>query len=347
MLVYWFLYVFPLFFLIFGRRLSPNARIISCLVVCCFFVFVIGLRYQVGGDWFSYLEHLHRTSTMSFSQVVLHGDPGYYLLNWCMVRVGGGIYAVNTVCGLLLIWGVASFSFRQPLPWLAFLVAVPYLIIVVGMGYTRQAAALGFVLLAFVALTDKKIYRFVGLVMLAATFHKSAVLVLPMAALASTERRFWNFFWIAVISIVGGYLFLFDSVDVLWANYVEAGYESQGGLIRVLMNAISAMFFIILSRSLDLKDGERRLWWWVSIFSLVCIPLVVISSTATDRVALYFIPLQLLVFSRLHMVTNDALKRAYIVISVVIYYATVQAVWLLFATHAHAWLPYKMYPFAS
>lgn len=38
------------------------------------------------------------------------------------------------------------FARSQPDPWLAVLVAVPYLVIVVAMGYSRQAVAIGILL---------------------------------------------------------------------------------------------------------------------------------------------------------------------------------------------------------
>ncbi len=69
------------------------------------------------------------------------------------------------------------------------------------------------------------------------------------------------------------------------------------------------------------------------------------SSTAVDRVALYWIPLQLFVWSRV----PDAMGRpgsanAFWVYTVVAYSAVVHFVWLFFATHAHLWLPYQFYP---
>jgi len=269
------------------------------------------------------------------------------LINWLVAGLGGNIYFVNLLCGIFLMTGVIVFARQQPLPSLALLVAVPYLIIVVGMGYSRQAVALGFVLLGLAALANGRTRRFALWVLLGATFHKSAVLLLPVAALASSEKRLWNLVWIGVITLVGGYLFLFDSVDALWTNYVEADYQSQGGLIRVLMNSVPACLFLLLHRRFGLNIVEHRLWWWMSLFAIACIPLVLLSSTATDRVALYLIPLQLFVFSRLPLVPTDKLLRACVVLGVVAYYVTVLGVWLFFATNAYAWLPYQMYPFAS
>ncbi len=347
MLPYWIFYLIPAVGLLPGQRMTPASQRILWWLLWLTFALIIGLRHEVGGDWGAYLRYFDRASQMTLPQVLSQGDPGYYFINWVVAGIGGNIYAVNFICGVVLMAGVVMFSRRQPLPSLALLVAVPYLITVVGMGYSRQAVALGFILLGLVALADGKMRRFVILVLIGAAFHKSAVLMLPVAALASSRKRAWNLFWVGVVTLVGGYLFLFDSVDTLWENYVEAGYHSQGGLIRVLMNAVPAALYLLLHHKLSLGEEARRLWWWISVFTLACIPLVLISSTATDRVALYLIPLQLFVFSRLHLIANDTLVRAYIVAGVVAYYTAVLAVWLLFATHAYAWLPYQMYPFAS
>lgn len=341
MLPYWLFLSLPVGVILANRRLSERSQVWVWLSVWLFFVLAIGLRFEVGGDWFAYLRHLEMRTTMSLSEVLLMSDPGYYLINWIIAQSGGAIYWVNTACGMILMTGLVRFARSQPLPWLALLVAVPYLVIVVGMGYTRQSAALGFLLIGLVSLANAKMRWFVFWVMLGATFHKSAVLMLPVAALASTSNRFWSLLWVGMMSLVGGYLFVFDSADALWTNYVEADYQSQGGLIRVLMNSVPAILFFLLRRQLRLSEAEDKLWFWMSFLALVCFPLVLLSSTATDRVALYLIPIQLFVFARLPFAMSDPRHRALVVLGVVGYYMLVQAVWLFFASHAYVWLPYE------
>ncbi|MBB3229569.1 EpsG family protein [Halomonas stenophila] len=342
MLPYWILFLIPAMGVLAPYRLTPASRPVMWWLVGSLFALAIGLRFEVGGDWGAYLAHLDRTSAMTLLEVLMREDPGYYLLNWLAVKLGGNIHWVNLACGAIVMTGVVAFARHQPLPWLALMVAVPYLIIVVAMGYTRQAAALGFVLLGLVALSDGRIRLFVVWVLIGAAFHRSAVLMLPVAGLAASQSRLNSLVWAAAATLIGGYLFLFESADELWTNYVVADYQSEGGLIRVLMNAVPAALFFALQRYLRLNEEERRLWWWLSVLALACIPLVVMSSTATDRVALYLIPLQIFVFSRLPLICQDSRWSTLIVISVVIYYAAVMNVWLFFAHHAQAWLPYQI-----
>ncbi|MCL1479098.1 EpsG family protein [Marinobacter sp. M3C] len=342
MLLYWLLFLIPAVGVFSPGVLNARSQRYVFWLIGAVFTLAIGLRFQVGGDWGSYLKYLDRGAALTFFEVFEQGDPGYYLVNWLVGSLGGSIYWVNGLCGLVVMAGVIRFALRQPLPWLVLLVAVPYLIMVVAMGYTRQATALGFVLLGLVALGDGKLRGFVVWVLIAAAFHKSAVLMIPVAALASGGNRLWIGFWVGLMTLLGGYLFLFDSADALWTNYVEADYQSSGGFIRVMMNAVPALLFVLLRDRLGLNPAASRLWWWMSVLSIICIPLVLLSSTATDRVALYLIPIQLFVFARLHLISTDLFWRSMIVLGVVAYYALVQFVWLNFATHAYFWLPYQL-----
>jgi hypothetical protein len=339
---YWLLLLIPAVGIVAPRQRDRVAQFAAWALAATVFVSAIGLRYQVGGDWGAYLLHFEYLSRARFADALALKDPGYFVINWLVAWLGGSIYWVNVTCGAILMAGVIAFARRQPSPWLALFVAVPYLIIVVGMGYTRQAAALGFLLLGLTALADHRTLRFVFWVLLGVLFHKSAVLVLPIAALAASRRRGWTLVWVGVVALLAAYLFVFESVESLWINYVEADYSSEGGPIRVAMNAVPATLFLLWHRKLLLSREEDRLWWWMSWSALACIPLVLLSSTATDRVALYLIPIQMFVFSRLHLIARQRVLRSLIVSGIVIYYALVQYIWLNFAVHARYWVPYRM-----
>lgn len=345
MIVYWLLFMLPAIGVLSPYRLTTGGQRLAWAFCAGVFVAAIGLRHQVGGDWFSYLDHFNFIDRLDLDQALAFSDPGYYGLSWLVSHSGGGIYTLNVVCAVLVMFGVIVFARRQPLPWLALLVAVPYLIVVVAMGYTRQAAALGLAMVGLAALGKQQVRRFVAWVLLAALLHKSAVLLLPIGALATSRNRLWTGVWVAATTIVGAVILLLDDSDALWRNYVESDYQSQGGLIRVSMNAVPAILYLVFQRRLRIDAGERRLWFWMSVFSLACVPLVAVASTATDRVALYFIPIQMYVFSRLQRLASTAPGRTSIVVAVLAYYAAVLFVWTNYAANAQYWVPYRFMPF--
>jgi hypothetical protein len=273
-------------------------------------------------------------------------DPAYALVNWFAYAAEIGIWFVNLVCGAILVWGLLQFANRQPNPWLCILVAIPYLVIVVGMGYTRQAVALGFILAGLADLERRSLARFVILVVLAAAFHKTAIIVLPLVAFSTMRNRF---IVLATLGAVGFLLFVFffeRAVGILSATYLEQEYDASGAMIRVFMNVVPAIVFLIYSSRFQLSATEFRLWRNFSIAALATVPMLFIatSSVIVDRLAIYLIPLQLFVFGRLPWAFLDRGRpNGQIALLIVLYSGAVQATWLNAASHAEYWLPYKVY----
>jgi hypothetical protein len=187
-------------------------------------------------------------------------------------------------------------------------------------------------------------------VAVAATFHKSAVILVPIATFSGTKYRWLTIVGVIVSAALLYVLILQESVDGLITNYFEAQYSSSGAAIRVTMSALPALVFLWFRKRFGLTPSQTALWTWMSLGALGFIVLLIIlpSSTAVDRVALYWIPLQLFVWSRVPIVLGRAGRRNPLwVTAVVSYSAAVLFVWLFFAVHAYAWLPYQFYPWVA
>ncbi|HEY8063937.1 MAG TPA: EpsG family protein [Methylosinus sp.] len=332
---------------------------------------LIGFRYAVGGDWGSYVLLLDDIRGQELVDVLLRKDPGYKLLNWVSVELGWGIYGVNLTCGALFATGLVVFCRRQPMPWLALTVAVPYLMIVVAMGYSRQGVGVGLAMLGLVALSKGSVRGFVAWVLLAATFHGTAVILLPISALAASQNRFWTAVWVTVVAAVAYSVLLAKDVESLYANYVDAGLQSEGALVRLLMNAAPAAVLLILRSRFRFDESEKRLWMLFAMISLALLGAfyVTSASTALDRLALYMIPLQLAVFANVPYIFERSDKEqdvlnsdnyylqqnfeispigsanaVFIIAIVLLYYGSIQFVWLNFGANSMWWLPYRFYP---
>ena len=113
---------------------------------------VIGFRYEVGGDWGSYSRYFSNAKYLVFEAKVSQ-DPGFTALNLLSYHLNLGFSGVNIISALIFSSGLVLFCRNLPRPWLALACAIPYLVIVVSMGYTRQSIALGLVIGAFVMLS--------------------------------------------------------------------------------------------------------------------------------------------------------------------------------------------------
>ena len=97
------------------------------------------------------------------------------------------------ICAAIFVWGLMRFAEAQERPWLAVVVAIPYLVIVVAIGYTRQGVSIGLIMAGLASYVHKgSVLRFAAYVALAATFHKTAVVALPLVALANERGRAVN-----------------------------------------------------------------------------------------------------------------------------------------------------------
>lgn len=307
---------------------------------------MMGFRYQVGGDWFAYIRMFEEVHFMTFEEAAVRGDPGYWLLNYFVAQAGGTKVAVNLWAGLAFSTGVVIFCRSLPRPWLAFAVAFPYLILVVGMGYSRQGIALGFVMIALVALGRGRFFWFILWMMTAVLFHKTALVMIALGA-ASVNRNRW--LWLPIIAVggMGAYLaFLADDVDRLVAGYITAEYQSEGALIRLGMNIVPACLLLILRRRLVVSDVEQRFWTVAALVSVALFAALLagVPSTALDRMGLYLLPLQLFVFAHLpDILGRHGRRNTALVAAIIGFYALVLLVWLNFAANARGWLPYQVW----
>ena len=306
---------------------------------------IIGFRYEVGGDWGSYFRYLFEANNLSFADLATKTDPGYRALNVLSVRLDLGITGVNTLGGLIFSIGLVLFCRNLPRPWLALACAMPYLVTVVAMGYTRQAIALGLVMVGFVMLSRSRFAAFVIWVLLGALFHKSAVLMIPIAALTISKNRVLNMALVLVGTYLGYTVLLADSASHLVQTYTDENFQSSGAFIRLAMNALPAVLFLLYHRKFMITPAEKKLWTVISLISVgMFITFFATNlSTALDRMALYFIPLQLVAFAHLpDAIGRPGGRNQNIVAGILLYYAAVMFVWLNFAAHSRYWVPYQL-----
>ncbi len=306
-------------------------------------VLMIGLRFEVGGDWGSYERMFSFAGYADFGRVMSRGDTGYQFVNWFAQQVGGKFWLVNLICSAIFTWGLLTFARAQPLPWLAILVAVPYLIIVVAMGYTRQAAAIG-IIMAGLALLARggSTLRFALYVVVAALFHKTAIVVLPLVLLAVERNRLLNMLLTGAFFFLLYDVFLSSSTDRLLTHYIRQEYTAQGAAVRVAMGVIPGALFLYSSRRFGFPERERKTWrnFALAAFLFLFLLLLFPSSAAIDRLALYLAPLQIAILSRVPIAYRS---KQVAPLAIIFYSFAVQFVWLNYAAHAYAWVPYKSF----
>ncbi len=341
-IITWGLLAFPAF------TSKKNWSKTTLYTLLFFLVIFIGLRIEVGGDWYNYVVDIEQYKNRPFlAEVITEPEPFYSVLAWIGSNWGGGIYVFNIVSSIIFSIGLLRFCRIQPRPWLSLLLAFPYLIIIVGMGYTRQSVAIGLEMLALLALQRKKLPEYIGWILVGSTFHRSILilLLLPVTTISPT-LKFFNLIRTGLITggAYGLYVgFIRPALSVSLVYYAADQMTSSGAWTRVILCVLPAIALLLVRSRFNLDRIENRIWTCFALLALgSALGLALgLPTTMIDRLALYLIPLQIFVGSRLPETRLFALKPVAWKQILILLSFSVMMVWLLFALHAYAWLPYR------
>ena len=177
MIFYILIFIIPFFFYLLSLRDSTRFELFFYYFYSIFLIIFIGLRYRVGGDWVPYEYQNFLIGNKSLEEALSLFDWDLYLyviLDWTGAKFSLDVFFVNTLAAIIFVWGLFSFCSKQTNPYIGYIVASPYLVSVVATGYTRQAAALGFILLI---ISKKNIFiKNLFFLILASACHPTAMI---------------------------------------------------------------------------------------------------------------------------------------------------------------------------
>lgn len=349
MTIYWLLLAFPALMALFAPSREDAepfgaGTATAVLFVILFYGLISLLRYDIGGDWATYQAMYDRAYSGTFGEALSISDPGFSLLLFVSAKLGWGIYPVNAICSLILVFGVLRVALTTKEPWLALTAAVPYILIVVGLGYVRQAAAIGFILVAIAAVGEDRPLKTVILLALALVMHSTSITVWPFFAWALANRNKLGILLLTTAGSAGFLALAAARYSSFEAGYIDAEYESSGTFVRLLMSLLPSAVLIARYRYFGVPERARTVWLGFAVANVAALLLlgVLSSSTAIDRTSLYFACVQVIVFGELARLLHVSVRTNIVIRLIVIGYSiAVQLVWLVYATHSNAWVPYK------
>lgn len=342
MFVYWMLFLVPALASLSPARMDRRSQMIMLTIAGLALSILIGLRDDVGRDWNNYIKVANQVIYDRFQDTLFQVEPAYGIIAWISERLGMGIYGANYVCAVILVVGLIAYCRAQPSPWLTLTLAIPVLVIGIGMSGIRQATAIGLLMLAMNAFVDNKLRSYIIWVLLAVPFHQTAAAFLPLAWFMRGRIT-------ALPVVVAGGLFallsifvLRDSVSYYTESYLLESPEANGALPRVALNVAAALIFYYFRKEWAVRYRDATLY---SVLALTAIPMaaaVFAAPVASDRMSMYLIPFQIGVFARLPELVRSQSGRQAATFGVLVLYGLTLGIWLAFSPAANqAWIPYK------
>lgn len=345
-IIFWLFFSFFSLPLKFGRY----SRILVLLLLLLL-LFYSGFRYEVGGDWESYLYKYDKYNYInSFSEFVNISEPGYGLINLLSIFFNiDGIYFVNAICAFLFYINFYFFSKRFGNLFFPIFICFAYTIIVVTTGYTRQSVAMGFILMAISGILDESKLKFFLGIFFAVLFHNTAILFLIFSPFLYKNINLKNniLFYLYSIFSISFILFLLYYATLSEHNsYTEVdGKMSSGGVyMRLLMHIIPMCYYVYYRPYFILKFPLiYRFFDYNFIFILVMFFLANFLSTLVDRLNLYFFYFDILILSYVYFKSNLD-KKLLCWVLIFLSNSIVLFLWLNFGKWtALKWIPYQNY----
>ncbi|TCK16750.1 EpsG-like putative glucosyltransferase [Ancylobacter aquaticus] len=296
-------------------RFTKTKKLYSIVLFLLFFF--SAFRFEVGCDWTGYFNQYNVYSSDTFTEVLSKREPLWGLVFFVQRAVGLPYPWINVFSSAVFFLGVHSLARRQPNP-LAFLVLLfPVLIINMPMSGIRQGVAIGIVCLAFGAFIDRRLTRFVLLILLAGGVHSSALVFLLLVPLVRGQYSWDRLALAGLMAIPGGLaLMSSDNAAVATSRYVNTGVDAAGAAFRVGLLALTALFFFVILRRkwANVFPQDYKLAALGAGAMIITMFIVPVSSVIGDRLAYYLVPIQAMIFARVPYLPLRAHRTFYIIV---------------------------------
>jgi hypothetical protein len=313
-------------------RAFPMAAAFSILLV------FIGFRDRVGPDWITYNGYFESYSDVAAPDIftTVSIEPGFTVVNYVVNRAGGDVHFVNLICALLMLAGLVRFAYLMNVdPTFLLFLATPYLLFAVGMGFTRQGAAIGLGYAALGYWVRQRPKMFYAMLALAVSFHYSAVLFFLFVRIKNWKRA------MAALPIVTafGYL-LIMSVLRRYTAYISISH-SNGVWFRLVIIMVGVLAVFAQRRKWESEPELSRLLINCSAIVVSLIPVAFVAATLADRLGWYLFFIYLIAFSRLPRFSEPWSRYIVLFIVYVINYIYFFLWFSISPWAAEWWIPYR------
>lgn len=336
-------------------KLSEDIKKSYFFLLFIFMLLFISGRHYVGGDYIAYLHLFNETKVN-----VLGGFSKLQGLNYIIQflhKFNLNYFSFNFLCALVFLAGIFKFLKISNERLFVFILLIPTMIYVVGMGYTRQSVSIGFLCFAIYYWTkNSNIKKFIFFI-LSIYMHIASIIFIFLFFFKSyekikfTKNLIIGFLFISLLLLF--YTQTFDSLDdfssalQLDDKIVE---NSRFKYLKFLAHLVPCIIFIVFLKEFK-KD--KRLYPLYFCFFVSTITVIIgmnifkqilaessYIEVIADRILLPFLLIESLIFVRLCSVINFEFKFLFKFL-ILFYFGLMLFIWLEFAANSHAWKPYR------
>ena len=335
-------------------KLSENTKRSYFFLLFIFILLFISGRHHVGGDYVTYINIFDKIKIEPEAFAKLQGLN--YIIQ-ILHKLNLNYFFFNFVCALIFLTGIFRFLNISNERLFVFILLIPTMIYVVGMGYTRQSVSIGLLCYAIYYWSENMNVKKYIFFILSVSIHISSIIFIFLLFYKSYEKiRIPKLFILTSMSTSILFLFYylyfnnFDNLSSAMSLDIMVINNSPLKFLKFLAHTVPIFVFLIFRKKFNKDKKIYPLYFFFIVSVVFVIVLMFIFNQLTeqssyidviaDRVLLPFLLIEALIFVRLYSLINLEYKFLFKIL-ILFYFGLMLFVWLEFADNSFAWQPYR------
>lgn len=278
------------YFLIYNSRIK-NKKLYFCIWVFIQLTLILGMRWGIGTDYFSYESHYQKViqEGLFYSEF----EPGFNFLNLLADRLGTGFQGVIAISSAITIACVVYAVYQcSDSPCLSVILYLTFGFYCSAMNQIRACMAVSISLAAISFLLKGKTLKYIICILAASLFHITALCLLPFLMIIRLRWRTRQFVFATVLAVTA--IFFVDPVIRLgvrlyprYESYIGSVFDKGYGLQSLLLVGIGLFLMLAYKRQLLKEDKDAIIFENFALYGFV-IALFQLKLMMMDRFVAYF-----------------------------------------------------------
>ena len=272
-----------------------SLSLLSFILIILFYFLIGSLRsWRVGTDTGGYVSLLPGIISQDLFTIIEYERDPFFWITMKFINTISDSYIAYFIFLAVVFWFFSAYTIKKYAVdvFIALLVFVSFRFSDFYMNAMRQGISIALIFFSIKYIFDKKLIYFVLIVIVAALYHKSAILFLPIYFIQyiNIESKKWLMPVIFVIVFVLKDL-LFQYIFVRLISYSEQDSmylnvgEAHGILYFILYLVAFALCYFF---SLDMKNNRNFTILLNIVFVALLLQVICLTNPAFNRVAIYF-----------------------------------------------------------
>jgi hypothetical protein len=307
--------IYPLFsrktILVQGRPIKVNNKLYS-FIAAVMLIAVAGLRgLSVGIDTVQYANTYEGVKLLDFSElfVGVEVEHGYRLFQYIIEQLFGDFQFLLIFVAILYVGIVSQLIYKySDSPLMSYILFIGFGFFTFGMSGIRQTIAMAMIVMAFNYMVKKKLGGFLFSILLASSFHVTALIFLPsywFTKLKLNKKAIFLFIVVA-LALVG----LQNEIREILMSYAKNEYDEieTGGYGMYFFIVFSVVLGIVYRQPFIKKHDYNQYFFYMLVATAMIMP-VAQFNPAVMRLWLYYFLFMIIYIPNVLSAINNRIIR--------------------------------------